>query len=89
MESEEPLVIVHNVFSRREHISPYLLLAEQMGYNVHIAVVENHHSSPSVHGIGPGKMKQMRRGWQDILPKELHEWEHRRDQGDETPDPKP
>lgn len=86
MAEEQSLVVVHNVFSRYEHLNPYLVLADQMGYEVHITVVENHHSSPSVHGVPPGKMKQMRKGWQDILPQELYEWENSRNQGDETPD---
>jgi predicted kinase len=82
LKRQEELVIVHNVFSRRDHVTPYIQLGEKYGYTVHVITVENHHEKSSVHNVPSSAVKRMLRGWQRFLPREFHEWENRRTQGE-------
>ncbi|MGA0197782.1 MAG: AAA family ATPase [Prochlorotrichaceae cyanobacterium] len=52
-----PLIVVHNTFSTRAEIEPYIRLAEQNDYMVISLMVENLHGGESVHGVPPEKVQ--------------------------------
>lgn len=48
---EAPLVLVHNTFSTKAEIEPYIKLAEQYEYRLVSLVVENLHGGETRHGV--------------------------------------
>ena len=57
MSVEAPLIIVHNTFSTRAELEPYLRLAEQNEYRVISLIVENLHGGESDHEVPPEKVQ--------------------------------
>lgn len=57
MRVDVPLIVVHNTFSTRAEIEPYIRLAEQNDYMVISLMVENLHGGESVHGVPPEKVQ--------------------------------
>ena len=53
----EPLVVVHNTFSRVAELTPYIKAAEERGYKTSVVVVENRHGSTDVHKV-PQEMRE-------------------------------
>lgn len=52
-----PLIVVHNTFSTRAEIEPYIRLAEQNDYMVISLMVENLHGGETVHEVPPEKVQ--------------------------------
>lgn len=57
------MVIVHNTFTQRWEMKPYLDLAEQYGYQVQEIVCKGDFGS--VHDVPAEKIEQMRARWED------------------------
>ena len=56
MSVEAPLILIHNTFTTRAEMEPYIKLAEQHEYRVISLIVENLHGGETRHGVPPEKM---------------------------------
>jgi predicted kinase len=59
MLQERETVVVHNTFTQEWEMQPYFDLAEQYGYRVTTLIVENRHSSKSIHNVPTETIKKM------------------------------
>ena len=47
----ESTIVVHNTFTKKWEMEPYLILAAKYDYTVHTLIVENRHGSNSIHDV--------------------------------------
>ncbi len=52
-------IFVHNTFTLDWEMEPYLEMAKQFDYRVHVVTVENYHGSTNVHDISNEQLKKM------------------------------
>ena len=60
-ENNEPVVAVHNTFTRKHEYEDYVHIAKQIGYQVFVITTHNHHGSDSLHQVPSDKIEQMRK----------------------------
>lgn len=72
MQREEPLVAVHNTFSRRWEAAPYFKLAEKYGYSVF--VVESQSDFGNVHSVSEDVVETMRIRWESLTRDPIPRW---------------
>ena len=53
------LVIVANTFTMAWELEPYLALAQQYGYRLHVATVEKYHRGSNAHGVTDEQIEKM------------------------------
>lgn len=56
----QPVIVVHNTFTRTWEMEAYYALAEKHGYRVIQTIVENTHGNKSVHGVPEETVEKMR-----------------------------
>ena len=59
MESQVPVIVVHNTSTTGKEIAPYLELAGKYNYQVTSLVIENRHGSSSIHGVPVEALERM------------------------------
>jgi predicted kinase len=52
-------IIVHNTFVYDWEMQPYLDLAKEFGYQLHVTTVEKYHSSSNVHEVSEEQIEKM------------------------------
>jgi len=60
MSVEAPLILVHNTFTTKAEMEPYIKLAEKNEYRVISLIVENIHGGETRHGVPPEKVDLFR-----------------------------
>lgn len=60
MSHHQPLIVVHNTFTREWEMEAYYDMASRHGYRVIQTIVENTHGSASVHGVPEETMEKMK-----------------------------
>ena len=60
-------IIVHNTFTQKWEMDPYLELAKKYDWKVHTIIVENRHESKSVHGVPEEAINRMKERFEIIL----------------------
>jgi len=53
-------ILVHNTFTMEWEMAPYTAMAEEHGYRLHVATVENRHGNDNVHAIPNDQLERMR-----------------------------
>lgn len=59
MKSDAEKILVENVFSLEWEMEPYLRLASDHGYMVHVLTLENRHNGKNRHGVTDEQLKKM------------------------------
>lgn len=72
MEAGEPVVAVHNTFSKAWEAAAYFRMAEECGYSVF--VVEAQNDFGNVHGVPEGAIQAMKARWEPLQGEELSQW---------------
>lgn len=57
-------IAVHNTFTKHKELQPYVDLAKEFGYRVHIITVEKSHDGDNGHNVPPEVIEKMRTRWQ-------------------------
>lgn len=52
-------IFLDNVFSMEWEMQPYLEMAEEYGYRVHVLTAENRHGGTNVHGVTREQLEKM------------------------------
>ena len=60
MKDGEPIIVVSNTFSREWEMESYMLLGEELGYTIFVAIVENRHGGKNTHGVPEDTIEIMR-----------------------------
>ena len=60
-------IIVHNTFTQKWEMDPYLELAKEYDWKVHTIIVENRHGSKSIHGVPEEAIDRMKERFEIIL----------------------
>ena len=59
MSKGEEKIFVHNTFTLDWEIEPYLKLAKEFGYELHVVTVENYHGKKNIHHISDEQVRKM------------------------------
>ena len=65
--AEDTNIVVHNTFTQKWEMDPYIDLAGKYGYNLYTIIVENRHNSDSVHGVPENSVIQQRERFEIVL----------------------
>ena len=65
--AESTTIVVHNTFTRKWEMQPYIDLASKYGYNLYTIVVENRHESDSLHDIPERAINDQRERFEIVL----------------------
>lgn len=60
-------IFVDNTFTLEWEIEPYIKMAREMGYTLHILTVENRHGSENVHGVTREQLQKMADKYKVVL----------------------
>ena len=60
-------IIVHNTFTQKREMDPYLELAKEFDWKVHTIIVENRHGSKSIHDVPEETINRMKERFEIIL----------------------
>jgi predicted kinase len=52
-------IFVHNTFTMDWEMKPYLEMAEEFGYRLHVLTVEKYHSGENIHEISDEQIRKM------------------------------
>ncbi|WP_243393855.1 AAA family ATPase [Leptospira meyeri] len=67
LERNLPFVIVDNTFTLEWELEPYISLANEFGYKLHVVTVENRHGGKNVHEISEEQIEKMIAKYRVIL----------------------
>ncbi|MCW7488056.1 AAA family ATPase [Leptospira meyeri] len=67
LERNLPFVIVDNTFTLEWELEPYIRLANEFGYKLHVVTVENRHGGKNVHEISEEQIEKMKAKYRVIL----------------------
>ncbi|MCW7491217.1 ATP-binding protein [Leptospira sp. 2 VSF19] len=67
LEDKIPFVIVDNTFTLDWELEPYIRLANEFGYKLHVVTVENRHGGKNVHQIPGEQIEKMKSKYQVVL----------------------
>lgn len=59
MKQGKSKIFVHNTFTMDWEIEPYLKMASENNYQVHVVTVENYHGNSNIHGVTQEQLKKM------------------------------
>ena len=65
--TESTTIVVHNTFTRKWEMEPYIDLARKYGYNLYTIVVENRHGSSSLHDIPERAISDQKERFEIVL----------------------
>lgn len=60
-------IILHNVFSLEWEMEPYFKMAEEKGYAVFVATIENRHKGANHHFVSDAQIKKMAEKYRVVL----------------------
>lgn len=61
-----PAIAVANTFTTVKELTPYLKLASELGYKVHVLTVERYHNGDNGHNVPDEAIERMALRWQHI-----------------------
>ncbi|TGM73320.1 ATP-binding protein [Leptospira mtsangambouensis] len=67
LEQRIPFVIVDNTFTLDWELEPYIRLAKEFGYRLHVVTVENRHDGKNVHQIPDEQIEKMKGKYKVVL----------------------
>ena len=65
--ADNTTIVVHNTFTQKWEMDPYIDLAGKYGYNLYTVVIENRHNSVSLHNVPQKSIDQQRNRFEVIL----------------------
>ena len=67
MSDAKETIVVHNTFTQKWEMQPYMALAPMYGYRVVTLIVENRHGSKSVHNVPEETIQKMKDRFEVVL----------------------
>lgn len=66
-ETPDPVVVVHNTFTREWEMQPYFDLAKELGCNIFSIIVENRQGHTNQHGVPEEQIAKMQERFEVVL----------------------